>query len=378
MTKERGCATLTANNHTLMLRLPRHPNVPRDLWDSRHSLKLRDDDKLERRKAERIQSQASEAIEAGKFNLEDYLPARKTAPVQTIKTVRELMSAFLEDKSRRVSPETVKKDRIAANKLIALVGDKAPSSVTVRDADAVKRKLENLSPSGQRVHLWLYRKAWAWAVKRKWAESNPFEGATEGIKDETRESPGIFSSEEQKAILEGFEKSRHYRHYLPFVRFLFATGTRVGEAAALQWKNVNEDCSKVGIFDSLDSEGKPKGKTKTFKSNRVNVVPASIQKMLQEMRDGSGDIVFSAKKGGYLDIGNFNRRAWKGVLTPLVKSGKLSAYHSPYSMRKTFGTNLLDEMKPGKVVSYMGTSLEVFSKHYLGVSQPEAIPDFTA
>jgi hypothetical protein len=48
-------------------------------------------------------------------------------------------------------------------------------------------------------------------------------------------------------------------------------------------------------------------------------------------------------------------------------------------LRKTFGTTVLNRGMPtGEVVSHMGTSLQVFSKYYLGVSQPTAIPDFTA
>ncbi len=59
--------------------------------------------------------------------------------------------------------------------------------------------------------------------------------------------PKPFTSEEIKAIIQGFEQDRYYSHYAGFVEFLFGTGCRTGEAIGLCWKHLNKR-----LFYSLD------------------------------------------------------------------------------------------------------------------------------
>jgi len=50
------------------------------------------------------------------------------------------------------------------------------------------------------------------------------------------EEDGIdpFDRVEIAAIVQGFESDRYFKHYTPFVKFLFMTGCRTSEAVGLQ------------------------------------------------------------------------------------------------------------------------------------------------
>lgn len=62
-----------------------------------------------------------------------------------------------------------------------------------------------------------------------------------------------FNRAEIAAIVQGFEADRYFKHYTPFVKFLFMTGCRTSEAVGLQWKHLTssppykgEDSNKIG------------------------------------------------------------------------------------------------------------------------------------
>jgi integrase len=61
------------------------------------------------------------------------------------------------------------------------------------------------------------------------------------ISKEDRVKP--FSKAEVKIIVDA--SGDHYPVYAAFIRFLFMTGVRTGEAIALQWKHVNFECGQT-------------------------------------------------------------------------------------------------------------------------------------
>lgn len=84
-----------------------------------------------------------------------------------------------------------------------------------------------------------------WAVESNLIASNPFAKMAQTIKvsnpqetEEDGEDTDPFTVQERDAIIEAFENNRYYKHYTNFVRFLFMTGCRTGEAIALKWKHI--------------------------------------------------------------------------------------------------------------------------------------------
>lgn len=47
--------------------------------------------------------------------------------------------------------------------------------------------------------------------------------------------PNAFSKDEMNQVINSFNESKYYRHYTPFVEFLFLTGCRTSEAISLRW-----------------------------------------------------------------------------------------------------------------------------------------------
>ncbi|MBW4638968.1 MAG: hypothetical protein KME05_12165 [Gloeocapsa sp. UFS-A4-WI-NPMV-4B04] len=76
----------------------------------------------------------------------------------------------------------------------------------------------------------------SWAVKSGLIKTNPFLGMTSEIrlsKDSVRDIDP-FTVDERDAIINAFIAHPTFNHYAPFVRFLFLTGCRTGEAIGLQ------------------------------------------------------------------------------------------------------------------------------------------------
>jgi integrase len=127
--------------------------------------------------------------------------------------------------------------------------------------------------------------------------------------------PKPFTSEEIKAIIQGFKTDKYYSHYVEFVEFLFGTGCRTGEAIGLCWKHLSGDCSTVWIGESLS-----RGVRKSTKTNRARTIALTpkLQDILISLKPENIDPelpVFTSSKGNYIDDHNFRNRAWKSVLS---------------------------------------------------------------
>ena len=160
--------------------------------------------------------------------------------------------------------------------------------------------LERLVPQTVKAHLWLLKSCWEWAKgKYHTAPDNPWEGLTDGIKPQPQQKVKPFSVAEVRAILDGFKSDRYYRHYYPFVAFLFGTGVRIGEAAGLKWKHLSDNFQTAWIGESV-SRGTRKS-TKTGKARTI-LLSDSVQSLLRERFEAAKPqpeaLVFSAPKGG--------------------------------------------------------------------------------
>lgn len=224
-----------------------------------------------------------------------------------------------------------------------------------------------------------------WGLKQGFIASNPLtelEKKPALRKNETRKP---FSKAEVQAILKAFEEnqflspsSRYQRSdYYPFVKFLFLTGCRPGEAMALQWKHVDFEQGQVLIAESLargenGASNPSKRVRKDTKTHNERLLPMSqeLRALLASLKGSRGkdELVFHSPKGNAIDDRMFLRRHWKPVL-----EGLQIPYRVPYAMRHTFGTRAIDQNIPINAVAYMmgHAKIDTTIKNY--VHKPDSV-----
>lgn len=231
-----------------------------------------------------------------------------------------------------------------------------------------------------------------WGVKNGMLKENPFRDMVEDIKL-TREQadkiePDPFTLEERDAILEAFAAHPVFSYYYPFIRFLFLTGCRTGEAIALQWKHINADCSLITFSESMDSYLKIRKctKTGTIRKFPCNAALKELLLSLKPQEYKGDEYVFTTTQGNPINNTNFTTRVWRGYVTKsgkrykglipqLVDEGKVDHYRCLYNTRHTFITMALEGgMTVPQVAKIVGNSPEVIMRHYAGNTLKFEVP----
>jgi len=156
----------------------------------------------------------------------------------------------------------------------------------------------------------------------------------------------------------------NYRHYAPFVEFLFGVGCRPSEAIGLRWKHISQDCRFISFEGSLVQIGNKRIYSEGSKNNRTRKIAVSpkIQALLHYIRPescNSESLVFPSLDGDSINYRNFSRRAWSSVVTPIKPDT------TPYSCRNTFVTAQLLKGVPSTVVAkWCETSTQMIDKNY--------------
>jgi integrase len=192
--------------------------------------------------------------------------------------------------------------------------------------------LEHVSDRTAKEYLWMLQSCWDWAKgKYHVGESNPWSATIARVKPQPRQKVKPFTTAEIKAILSAFESDRYYKHYYPFVQFLFGTGCRLGEAIALQWKHISPGFATAWIGHSI-ADGQRKS-TKTGKARTVllnSQVSEMLKNQYEAVRPKPDDLVFPSPSGKFIDSRNFRSRAWKTILEQCHIE-----YRKPYCTRHT-------------------------------------------
>jgi integrase len=231
-----------------------------------------------------------------------------------------------------------------------------------------------------------------WAIKSGMISENPFDGMAAEIKlPKAAKSEGFndinpFSLEERDAIIEaiatdkfcpaksGFKHSR----YASLIKFLFATGCRPSEAAALKWKNVSRDFRMI-TFEQVLIRTKSGAKIRNgLKTQERRKFPCndSLRSLLREIKPEHTqpeDLVFPSPENKAIDINNFRNRTWKAVL-----KGLGIEYRKLYQTRHTFITHALEvgKLDAKDVARLVGNSPEVIYQHYAGNKRELFVPEF--
>lgn len=217
-----------------------------------------------------------------------------------------------------------------------------------------------------------------WAMESDLLTRNPFEGVQRHIK---KKRPGdktwaAFTVTERDRIIQEFDVSDPY--YSPWVKFLFWTGCRPEEAAALKWEHISGDCTEVLISEALPYDMQEAQSTKNYQSTRFPC-NARMQHLLRSIRPsdwGRADYVFQGRKGGRFEYHNFQTRHWRPLVERLVREGAIAFYLSQYHCRHTFITEALNHLSVQDVSYLARVSPHVLYKHYAGRSRRILVPEF--
>lgn len=283
----------------------------------------------------------------------------------------ELFEDWLTYKAIFTDPRTVEWYRGTQHHVILYLA-KPANSLTHKDAqgfvaklnkleinpETVKRKLENLTA------------CWNWAIKNCYLTSNPWEGLSNLIRVPSRPQPKPFTSQEINRIFEQFESSNVYRELTPFVRFLFATGVRTGEAIGLRWSDISPDFSECLIASQLT-----RGQRKPVKTgkHRTLYLSQSAQQILREVSTSADTkgLIF-LWHGKPIDGNNFRERVWKRML-----AGAKVPYRKLYNTRHSFISHALEKgVSPATIAQMTGHNVRTLYEHYAGSLQSKPqMPD---
>ncbi|MFB2878695.1 tyrosine-type recombinase/integrase [Floridanema aerugineum] len=273
-------------------------------------------------------------------------------------TCLELFQQWLKHKANFVDTRTLDWYKVVARNITE--SDLAERSAEIDNDTATAfyhwLKCSNLKPDTIRRRIEALKACWDWGINRYVVKNNPWAEIGSLIKAPQLDRPQPFTVDEVRKILSGFEE--FYPELFPFVKFLLGTGCRLGEARAIEWKDVSADCSKVEIKAQLSRSGKRKP-TKTGK-NRVLILPPSLQQMLSSMKGKGRKLVFAFQGEPISDYGFYSR--WRRVLKKIGVE-----YRKPYNTRHTFVSHCIDDnCNPVEIAQQTGHSVRVLFDHYAG------------
>ncbi len=97
------------------------------------------------------------------------------------------------------------------------------------------------------------------------------------------------------------------------IRFLFASGARIGEMAGLKWTDCEWSSNRVFIRSQLNNKGELV-RLKTASARRAIDLDTDLMHQLKKLRAGANEFVFGNSAGGPMDRDNFRKRCWAASL----------------------------------------------------------------
>lgn len=396
----RGTVAIEDKQGKWRLRLPR--SVAQD--SARYISTRLDATEEHFKKVQRVAWQIEEDITTGNLDItlgryqaefKPQLTVIKLSPIESPVIPLDLgmlWSKYCGYKKPLVAPTTYIKEfeRKYTNHINALPTKNLSEAVAIRDY-----VVSNLSPNSAKKFLTQLSAACKWGFKSGLIELNPFAEMASDISVTRGDVDEIdpFSKTEREAIENAFRLHKTYCGYYPFIRFLFLTGCRTGEAIALRWKHISKDCSSITFSESYDSDLNILKDTKTHKSRKFPC-NTSLREFLLSIKPednqlttcaDANDLVFKSTTGKQIDNHHFTNRIWRGgtwgnktyhgVVTRLVQLGLVESYRPPYNTRHTFITEAIDAGMPiPQVARVVGNSSEVILRNYAGNKLTFEIP----
>jgi integrase len=248
--------------------------------------------------------------------------------------------------------------------------DNNTEKITLIDTKAFYEWLHSkkLAPDTFNRKLDTLESAWDWLLENKHVTENPWRNLPrQRVPKNPKSKP--FSKFEIQCIIKAFEACKNYSHYASFIKFLFGTGCRIGEAIGVRWQDVDLDTGKITIAEQITSRQRKAAKAG---SNREFYLSTSIKDLLTELRANAPidqDLIFSTVTGRAIDSHVFRERVWVRVLGTAG-----IPYRKPSNTRHTFCSHALEAgINPVTVSSITGHDPKVLFDRYAGlIGKPQA------
>jgi integrase len=181
--------------------------------------------------------------------------------------------------------------------------------------------------------------------------------------DETPEME-IFTEEEWQAFYDAIDP-----YYRPLTLFLIATGVRIGEATAVQVRDLDLTGARPTVtlrraWKKGAGNARQLGSTKSRRGNRTIVLPAELHADLKRLAWGRGakEFLFVGPRGAVIHPNNFRERQWARAKA----AARITKDVTPHSLRHTSASWLLGAGVAPQVVQHrLGhESLATTSKVY--------------
>lgn len=336
----------------------------------RYYLNQGDNDGIGQRVAERLARQIELDCLSGNFDptLNKYRPEDAQPNQQTLDA---LFEQFTRQRAKRNHLRTMEKYGALRKQLNEFYGDRKRASAIKRwDAERFFNAMERqVKGRTLRDKIGLLNACWEWAIARNIVQENPWTELLGQIRVTDARRPRPFSEAEVEQILLWLQE--HQPCYTDFVTFVFGTGVRIGEAIALSWDNLSDDCSICWIGQSFDRNQQLK-ETKTGRSRQFRLTPRLADMLRRRREIAAGEMVFHSPRGDRVHDKNFANRVWR----PMLKDLGIQ-HREPYTMRSTFVSHALKQgTQPEAIAKLTGHSLRVLFTHYAGLVEGSAdVPD---
>ena len=265
-------------------------------------------------------------------------------------TLSELVAEYLAQ--HEAQPRTIAKLRWLLAKAVCAFGDRRVVGLRSDEIAAWRAGL----PAGHRFEATqalrqVLNRAVAWRI----IDSNPARAGVDNPRRQHPEKRPFETWAEIDALAAHLDPA-----YGPMIVFAAATGLRPGEWIALEQRDLDREARVVYVRRALAH-----GRLKNLKTRRsLRAVP--LQSIALDALDrlparGETPLLFPAPRGGYLDLHNFSRRAWRAAQS----AAGIEPLRRPYDLRHTFATFALRAgISTFDLSRFMGASLTMIDRHY--------------
>ncbi|WP_416671619.1 tyrosine-type recombinase/integrase [Egbenema bharatensis] len=286
--------------------------------------------------------------------------------------LRDLWNQYTEFQRSQLAPSTIARDYRKVARLLVKMPDYLDTAIEIRDW-----LLKHYAAETTRRYLMQLNACCNWAVESDLLTLNPFQGLGKQFRQKVNDLAYVgFTAIERDTIIATIEAE--YPVYASWVKFLFWTGCRPEEAAALKWEHMTPTYTQIRFSQAAPVDTKKVQATKTWKSRTfpTNQRLQTLLTTLHQSNSPSSDFVLQGLEGDSFDYHNFQTRYWKPTVKRLVNRGEVSIYLPQSHARHTFITLALEHL-PVKDVAYLvGNTPTVIYKYYVSRSRDLQVPEF--
>jgi integrase len=324
------------------------------------------DTKTNRIKAREIALQIEADIECGIYDTSLNKYKKPVEPLPALSPT-ELFSLWLNFKAHVWDPQTFKLRSYLKSDLEFFGNNE---KLTISDIKNFYNSLNSQGLAAETFNRKLdtFESAWDWLLENKYVIENPWRNLPRHrIPKNPKSKP--FSKSEINRILKAFESHETYSHYTAFVKFLFSTGCRIGEAIGIRWQDIDLSSGKITIAEQVTSRQRKAAKAG---SSREFYLSANTKALLLDLKFDNlsdWDLIFTTRTGKAIDARLFRARVWVTILGVAEVS-----YRKPSNTRHTFCSHALEAgLNPVTVASITGHDPKVLFDRYAGlIGKPQA------